>query len=57
MLADQEMSAAIIDKYKMLAVVDSGRSFCNNEVSYNLRLHYLIKHSFVTVRLREYEKK
>lgn len=28
-----EQSAGLIDKYKMLAVVDAGRSFANNEVS------------------------
>lgn len=33
LLIEQELNAAMIDKYKMLAVVDSGRSFCNNEVS------------------------
>lgn len=33
LLIDQEINASIVDQYKMVAVVDSGRSFCNNEVS------------------------
>ena len=32
-LAQEELNAATIDKYKMIAVVDSGRSLSNNEVS------------------------
>ena len=29
----EEQKAAEVDKYKMIAVVDSGRTFANNEVS------------------------
>ena len=32
-LAQEELNASTIDKYKMIAVVDSGRSLSNNEVS------------------------
>ena len=32
-LAYEEQSASLVDKYKMIAVVDAGRSFANNEVS------------------------
>lgn len=33
-LAQEELNAATIDKYKMIAVVDSGRSLSNNECVY-----------------------
>ena len=32
-MAMDEENAAKVDKYKMVAVVDAGRSFANNEVS------------------------
>jgi len=34
-LAQEELVAHKVDKYKMIAVVDTGRSFANNEVSRN----------------------
>lgn len=33
LLAKEEFTAMQVDKYKMVAVVDAGRSFANNEVS------------------------
>ena len=38
LLAKEEYNAQQIDQYKMVAVVDAGRSFANNEVSH----HYSI---------------
>ena len=32
-LAQEEQTASLVEKYKMVAVVDAGRSFANNEVS------------------------
>jgi len=33
-IAQEELTASQVDKYKMVAVVDAGRSFANNECVY-----------------------
>ena len=39
-LAYEEQTAGLVDKYKMIAVVDAGRSFANNEVSWCRRRRF-----------------
>ncbi len=41
-MQQDEENAAKIDAYKMVAVVDAGRSFANNEVSISTMSHFYI---------------